>query len=514
MRAATESPIFANDSRLIHDLTKSTCMIRAMHFAYRRYFVNWACAIVLSYACFSSGEENTNKLPELGDASSALVSPDAEKAIGEQFLKQIRAQLPTIDDPILKYYTNLNLYRLATHSDLKEVVLHPVLIDSDQINAFAAPGGIIGINLGLYLAAQDVHEYSSVIAHEIAHLSQRHFARGLEAQRAQSIPALLGMLTGALIVAAGGGEAGLATVTAAQALAQGEALRYSRGREKEADRVGLSTLARSKMDPYGMSRMFERMQRAYRFTERPPEFLLTHPITQTRIADALNQAAKYPRQEYDSSLEYLYMRARAVVHYAKTAQQAIRDARSRVETADSLDNRYLLALALSRAEKHESAINQMRALYENNENSILLTTSFAEILISANRLNEANQVLEKSLRLNPTNAPLSMLLARSLQEEERFSEAQKILWQQTRLRPIDTDTWYQLAEISGLAGNVIDVHRARAEYFVLHGAYQNAVQHLQYARSLVDENNSYLVLKLDQRIVDLRAEEEANRRAG
>ena len=302
-------------------------------------------------------------------------------------------------------------------------MLHPVLIDSDQINAFAAPGGIIGINLGLYLAAQDVHEYSSVIAHEIAHLSQRHFARGLEAQRAQSIPALLGMLTGALIVAAGGGEAGLAAVTAAQALAQGQALRYSRGREKEADRVGLSTLARTNMDPYGMSRMFERMQRAYRFTERPPEFLLTHPITESRIADALNQAAKYPRQEYANSLEYLYMRARAVVHYAKTAQQAIRDARTRIEKADSSDNRYLLALALSRGEKHEQAVNQMRLLYENNDNSILLTFSYAEILISANRLEEANQILEKSLRLNPSNAPLSMLLAQSLQQEGDFSEA-------------------------------------------------------------------------------------------
>ena len=107
-----------------------------------------------------------------------------------------------------------------------------------------------------------------------------------------------------------------------------------------------------------------------------------------------------------------------------------------------------------------------------------------------------------------------MLLAQSLQQEGDFSEAQKILWEQARLQPIDTDIWYQLAEVSGLAGDIVDVHRARAEYFVLHGAYQNAVQHLQYARSLVDENNNYLVQKLDQRIVDLRAEEEANRRAG
>ena len=468
----------------------------------------------LSYPIFVSCEESTNKLPELGDTSSALVSPEAEKAIGKQFLKQVRSQLPTIEDPILKYYTNLHLNRLASHSDLKEVTLHPILIDSDQINAFAAPGGIVGINLGLYLASQDIHEYSSVVAHELAHLSQRHFARGLEAQRAQSIPALLGILTGALIVAAGGGEAGIATITAAQSLAQGQALRYSRGREKEADRVGISTLARAKMDPYGTSRMFERMQRAFRFTKRPPEFLLTHPITQTRIADARNQAAKYPKQDHAKSLEFLYMRARALVHYAQTAQQVIRDAENRVKKDNSSEHRYMLALALSQGEKHESAINEMHLLHQSNPNSIFLTSSFSEILISANRLSEANQILEQALRLNPDNAPLSMLLARSFQLDERFSEAQKILWEQTRLRPNDADVWYQLAEISGLAGEVIDVHRARAEYFVLHGAYQNAVQHLQYARSIIDKNNDYLVLRLDQRIIDLRAEEEANRRAG
>ena len=155
-----------------------------------------------------------------------------------------------------------------------------VLIDAKEINAFAAPGGVVGVNLGLMLNAADVHEYSSVMAHELAHLSQRHFARGVEARRAQTLPALVGLAAAIMIGAIGGGDAGIAAVSGVQAAAQANQLRYSRGREQEADRIGLNTLVRADLDPQGMARMFDRMHRAYRFTRKPPEFLLTHPLSE------------------------------------------------------------------------------------------------------------------------------------------------------------------------------------------------------------------------------------------
>ena len=168
------------------------------------------------------------------------------------------------------------------------------MIDNPEINAFAAPGGVVGIHLGLMLHARDVHEYSAVIAHELAHLGQRHFARGIEAQRQATLPMLAGLLAGAVLMAAGGGDAGLAAMVGTQAAAVQNQLRYSRSREQEADRIGLNTMVRAQLDPHGLERMFARMQRAYRFRETMPEFLLTHPITESRIADARNQAAQYP----------------------------------------------------------------------------------------------------------------------------------------------------------------------------------------------------------------------------
>ncbi|MFP6837463.1 MAG: M48 family metalloprotease, partial [Pseudomonadales bacterium] len=205
-------------------------------------------------------------LPVLGDASSSLISPEFERQIGEGFLKQIHAQLPTISDPILKYYVSGQLAQLAQHSQVKENLLAVVLIDNDQINAFAAPGGVVGVNLGLMLYAEDVHEYSSVMAHELAHLSQRHFARGVEASRSQVLPTLASLVAAIMIGAMGGGDAAIAAISASQAAAQSSQLRYSRGREQEADRIGLNTLVRAGMDPDAMARMFGRMQRINRFS--------------------------------------------------------------------------------------------------------------------------------------------------------------------------------------------------------------------------------------------------------
>ena len=249
-------------------------------------------------------------LPVLGDASSGIVSPEVEAMLGDDFLRQLRAQLPTRGDPLLHYWTEALLYRLAAASDLREAQLKLVLIDAAPINAFAAPGGIVGINFGTYAQAATVHEFSSILAHELAHLSQRHFARGVEAQRQASLPFMAAMLASAALMATVGGDAGLAALASAQAVSQQNQLRYSRSREREADRLGLETMVRAGMDPWAASRMFEHMADVSRFSRRLPEFLLTHPVTESRIADARAQASAYPRKSYPLSLPFQLMRAR------------------------------------------------------------------------------------------------------------------------------------------------------------------------------------------------------------
>ncbi|NJN52645.1 MAG: M48 family metallopeptidase [Gammaproteobacteria bacterium] len=447
------------------------------------------------------------ELPELGDASSAVVSLEMEQRIGQQLLRQVRAQVPTVRDPLLKYYTELNLYRLAEHSELKQIQLFPVLIDAQEINAFAAPGGVVGVNLGLYLAAEDVHEYSAVISHELAHLSQRHFARQIEMQQRNTLPYLAAMLASIAIAATTGGDAGIAAMSTTQAVMQANQLRFSRGREQEADRIGINTLHASDMDPSAMGRMFERMQRAYRFSRRPPEFLLTHPVSESRISDARNQVRGYPMRTYTDSDDFKLMRARAMVHFAPTPTHAVQQFKDLVTRTDGAEWAYYgLAVALVRDGQAENGIDTLKPLLGKQPNSILYVCTQAEMLNAAERYEDTIDLVSHQLVINPDNKPLSMVYADALTGAKRAKDAEVVLTRLSVKYPDDLDVWYELAETAGLAGNVLGVHLARAEYFARVGNFQKGIQHLEYARGLTRADDFRTNAMLEARIADFRKE--------
>ena len=444
-------------------------------------------------------------LPVLGDTSSGIVSPRVEAQIGRDFMRQIRASLPTTGDPLLTYWTELLLYELATASDLREPDLSLVLVDAPSINAFAAPGGIVGINLGTYAEARTVHEFSSIVAHELAHLSQRHFARGLEEQRKTTLPFLAALLASAALMAAGAGDAGVAAIASAQAASQNAALRYSRSREREADRLGIETMARAGMDPWAMAAMFGRLQEAARFSRRPPEFLLTHPVTQSRIADARSQAREYPRRVHEDSLEFQLMRARVRLALAETPARAVAEFRDQLD--DGRTNmpetvRYGLAISLLAAGRVDEAEDTLEPLLGPDQ-SLAYTLAEADIALTRGETGAAIARLESALRFTPDNLPLATKYAEALNAARRHGDAQAVLERLASARPDDAQVWYELAETAGLAGDIIAVHRARAEFFQLHGNLQNALQHLRYALQLV-ENDFPMTARLNQRVQDIR----------
>jgi predicted Zn-dependent protease len=477
-------------------------------------FVAAASCLMMSLAVPATAS-NPHELPSLGDGSSSIVSPQMEAQIGSVFLKQINAALPMADDVLIQYYVEQHIQNLAQYSDMQQPLQAIVVVDNPSINAFAAPGGVIGINLGLLIYAEDVAEYSSVIAHEMAHLSQRHFARGIQAQQAASVPTMIGLLAAILVGAAGGSDAGLAALTTAQAIGQSNQLRFSREREQEADRVGLSTLVRADIDPNAMARMFERMQQAYRFTKRPPEFLLTHPLSESRISDAKNQARSYGEAkpiDPTLALDYQIARIRAQQNYSDNPAFDVANFRKSLTRApEDLAVKYGLALALSRAEQHDEALQLVKALYEYNPQSVLYIGAYAELLINAARTEQANNVLGQALAFYPESYPLSMLKAQALIKDQRHAKAERLYKQISRQRPHDPLVWFELAETSGLAGNIVDVHLARAEFFYLNGAPHRAIQHLEYAKNLVAGGNRQLHAKLTQRIQNLRTEIRATR---
>ena len=455
----------------------------------------------------AAAQDAPPRLPALGDAASGVISTAAERELAQAALRQIRAAAPTVEDPILKYYVHGNAHRLAESSDLATPVLATVLVDSPQINAFAVPGGVVGINLGLFLHARDESEYSAVVAHEFAHLSQRHYARQIEAQRALAPWRLAGLLAGIAIGAAGGGDAGMAALMGTESLVEGKVLRFSRARETEADRIGLRTLADAGLDPGGMGRMFGRMRNAFRYVSKPPEFLLTHPLTETRITDAERHAARYPSKILPPSWDYQFMRARAQIYYAESPRRALAEAKARQGGGDA--DKYAVAIALSRAGRFQEAADATAVLRERHPESLLMAATHADALLKAGRLDAALALLTRQLAINPDNEPLTLLRAQALTAAGEPEQAAAVLRQHVRVSPTDPDVWVLLAETAGLAGDTVGVHRARAEYFALVGAHGKAIAHLGYARRLLPEDDAPVRAGIDQRIVDLRTEFEA-----
>ena len=260
-------------------------------------------------------------LPELGDTSSAYVSPQQERRIGQAWLRMFRSQVRTVSDPLLEDYLEHVVFDLAAHSQLSDAHLTVVVVDNPTINAFAVPGGVVGIHDGLLLYAKHEDELASVIGHELAHLSQRHFARSVEEAKRNAVPNMLALLTSLVIAATAGGDAGMAAITPSHAAIQQQQLRFSRSHEREADRIGMLTLVNAGYDANGMPRMFSRMLESMRYnTRRPPEFLLSHPVTESRVADAQNRARNYPDQGRQDSedfglmpVSYTHLRAHETV---------------------------------------------------------------------------------------------------------------------------------------------------------------------------------------------------------
>ena len=237
---------------------------------------------------FLAQEKTDLLLPELGDRVSGAVSSSQEKMIGREFLKQVYFQAPLITDPLIQEYTELLIYRLSEFSEVKDRNFRVILIDDASLNAFAAPGGIIGVNGGLFLNADNEGQFASVLSHELAHLSQRHFARNILNAKDRSLTSSLAMVSSIALALISSNPQALAV---GQAFLQTQGLRYSRLFEKEADRVGFANLIRAGYDPKSMGEMFENMNDLRKLAgEAPPEFLLTHPLSSSRINDAMNAA--------------------------------------------------------------------------------------------------------------------------------------------------------------------------------------------------------------------------------
>ena len=446
---------------------------------------------------------NANNLPMLGDYSSSIVTLNSEYNLGQGIIRKLRSTMPAVNDPITEAYIQDLTWDLAATSQLSDQRLSIIVIDSLSVNAFAAPGGIIGINTGLILTAKAEDELASVISHELAHLSQRHFAAKLEQQRINTPFAIASLLTGALLAAANP-ELGSAVISSSMANQASSALAFSRRNEQEADRIGMLNLARSGYSPDAMPRMFERLLELQRLQgSAPPEFLLTHPASSARVADTANRAQQMTKEKtLTKSLDFEIIKARLSVKNARKNKQSLKYFANQAKDNNSAINIFTLALAAGHFKRYSESISHFNQLPGRWKKHLLVKLSLAEIHKDNNQLIKAFAIFKQLNAIYPKHFAIQSLYAQTLLAAQRPEQAVVQLQQITQYAEDDANTWYLLAEAHGLAGNKKALHRARIEYFLLVGQIDRARTQISYARRerSLKANDIYRLDDLEQQI--------------
>lgn len=446
---------------------------------------------------------NPINLPDLGDASSAIMSPTQERKLGEDFMRRARRSLAFSNDPeVATYIQNLG-QKLVARSDEPGMRFTFFVVADPSVNAFAVPGGFIGVHTGLLLAAESEAELGSVLAHEIAHITQRHIPRMLADQQ-QSMPAMAALLAAVLL--AGRGDAAVALTGAA--IAQ-KGINFTRTSEEEADRVGINLLAGAGFDPRAMPSFFERMQRINRHNETNlPEFLRTHPVTTARIADSRNRAEQYTYRQVPDSLDFHLVQAKLRATAPGEPADVVRAFAANVAEGRSANieaERYGYALALLRARQYDAARAEARKLVDRTPANSFYRILQADIELAAGRTDDGLQHYANAYRRDPSYYPLALNYARALVRNKRTREAEPIIRASIKQRPDEPALYELLSQAAGANGKIAEAHQAQAEHYYLRGDAGAAIEQLQMA-SRYAGNNFYLQSSLEARIQAIREE--------
>ncbi len=452
-------------------------------------------------------------LPDLGDVAEAGFTPLQERRLGESIMRDIRADPSYYDDAEATDYISGLGNRLASRSLESRQDFDFFLIRDTQINAFALPGGFIGVNTGLVLAAQAEAELASVMSHEIAHVTQRHIARMI-AQQKQSAITSLATLAAALLLSRVSGQATEAALALGTAGTIQNQLNFTRDNEREADRIGLQILEQAGYDPRGMASFFERLQRATRvYDSTAPSYLRTHPLTFERIADMQSRTEGGGYRQIPDSLEFQLIRAklRARLDPPRDAiaffESSLRERKFLSEAA----SRYGLAASLARVKEYRRARQELEALRKLAPASPIIETLACELAADERGLEAAVGCYREALKTYPSYRALIYDYADTLLRAGRADTALKLI--EERLRSITDDHRLYLLQARAYAAlnKQLAQHRALAEAYVRMGRMAAAMEQLRIGLKSGD-GDFYQMSSAESRLKELRRLEEEMRR--
>ncbi|MFQ5549422.1 MAG: M48 family metalloprotease [Woeseia sp.] len=423
-------------------------------------------------------------LPDIGSPADATLSKNVEARIGRSIMREIRAGGVLVDDPQVTEYINDIGHRVSAHANSGEQKFTFFVIDDPNINAFALPGGYVGVHTGLLEATRSEDELAGVLAHEVAHVTQRHIARAIHANSRQGIINTAIML-GAILAGAASGASGdfmQGTIAVAQGAAIQQQINFTRSNEYEADRIGISALAEAGFDPQGMASFFEVISRGAGSPEqRVPEFLRTHPVTSARIAEARGRARDYAPAHTSDTVNYGVARSRLIIRRMDTPEQAVRHFEREEYENQSVAERYGRAEAYMRAGRYAEANRIFEELVDNDQEVIAYHIGLAQSELALERTGDAVATYERARELFPRNVPLVVHYAESLLQLGRAALAHEILLDLLNNVPPTPEQVRLIARAANEAGDMAESNYYMSEYRVMIGDLVGGVNFLLQA---------------------------------
>ena len=445
-------------------------------------------------------------LPEIGTTAGGTLSIGQENLMGDFYLRMIRSSSPMVYDPVLLQYVNTLGQKLVANADAVKTPFNFFLIANPNINAFAFFGGNVVLHTSLFRYSLTESELASVMAHEIAHVTQRHLARMMEDQKNKA-PLAWAATLGSILLLMTGTPVGAAAMTSTMAGIQQNMISFTQSNEQEADRIGMGTLSRSGFDPQGMPDFMTIMVDMSRYSSKPPEMLLTHPLPDSRLADARNRANQMARKNPPQSLDFLLARARAMSMYGgqplRNATDQMIDNYSKGNNKEQMAADYARAILLYRDNKYDAASQILTKLLAAEPNNVWFIDVMTDVDIGLNKTQSAVARLESAIKQDPGNPVYRINLGNAYIQNKQYDKATKILRNYTFDYPSDPSGWDLLAEAGGKSGHRADELAARAEYQNLMGDFDGSVRSLTEA-SRQTKLGSYDQARYDARIDQIR----------
>lgn len=442
------------------------------------------------------------EVPDIG-SGIGLLDQQKEKLIGEKVYREVHRQMPTIQDAWLEDQFLQIFSGILSQTQLGQPI-GLVIIKDPQINAFAVPGGLFALNTGLITSAKNLDEIAGVMAHEIAHVAQRHYSRSQEAFKGQGLLALAGIIVGAAIASQADSDVGSAVMLGTQAALMDKQLSYSRNQEREADRIGMQFMYAAGYNPQSMADYFETMHRATSRVSFLPDFWLTHPLTTERMSEARLRANQLPQVRskiYDLDFDILKWYTQVVSNQATEIQlQALANQKNIVGLL-ALSKFYLMQGDYTQA---QSNLDLVKIKLKSH---ILVPLIQTDIYLGQNKFDQAYDSISSLQKTMPENRALSYKLVEVLIGQGKIDQAQTLVQRFIRKNQRDIQGWQLLQQATNLdkssplqAVNVL-CYRAEAEYWS--GYEENAIKSMLHAQRLA-KGNLAMSAKIDSRLKQMQ----------